>query len=153
TPAQLKAALAQTLPAYMLPARLQILPTFPLTSNGKVDRAALAALQDTGAEAPPEAVQPRTPIEHAIAALFAACFDTEATPPSIHDNFFELGGTSMMAIQLLSTIERTFKITLRLEQILNAPTIAGLSTAIEEGLVARVEALSDEESRRLLEDA
>ncbi|MGH9348039.1 MAG: amino acid adenylation domain-containing protein [Vicinamibacterales bacterium] len=44
TPAQLKAALAQTLPAYMLPARLQILPAFPLTPNGKVDRATLTAL-------------------------------------------------------------------------------------------------------------
>ncbi|MDC3961542.1 non-ribosomal peptide synthetase [Polyangium jinanense] len=36
--------LAERLPGYMVPAQLQVLSALPLTSNGKVDRAALAAL-------------------------------------------------------------------------------------------------------------
>lgn len=38
-----KAALAAQLPAYMVPRRLRVVDRFPMTANGKVDRAALAA--------------------------------------------------------------------------------------------------------------
>ncbi|WP_284164830.1 non-ribosomal peptide synthetase [Frigidibacter sp. SD6-1] len=41
-PARLAAALADSLPAYMLPQRYDIRPRLPLTPNGKADRAALA---------------------------------------------------------------------------------------------------------------
>ena len=96
-------------------------------------------------------MSPRTPIEHAVADLFAACLDVESTSSSIDDDFFQRGGTSIMAIQLLSRIEQAFNVRLRLEHVLAAPTIAGLASALEDALLARVETMSDAEAHRLLE--
>ncbi|MFI8219867.1 amino acid adenylation domain-containing protein [Streptomyces sp. NPDC085932] len=39
----LRAFCARTLPSYMVPAEVRVVPTLPLTANGKADRAALAA--------------------------------------------------------------------------------------------------------------
>jgi D-alanine--poly(phosphoribitol) ligase subunit 1 len=42
--AALKTALALRLPAYMVPRKFHFLPSFPMNTNGKADRKALAAL-------------------------------------------------------------------------------------------------------------
>jgi amino acid adenylation domain-containing protein len=55
---RIRAALAARLPAYMVPAHIFPLASFPLTPNGKVDRKALEAGAATRASAPPEEDDP-----------------------------------------------------------------------------------------------
>src|SRR6185437_1769694 len=99
-PAGLRAHLAATLPDYMIPATYTTLKALPLTPNGKLDRRALPAPdRDTTTAG---YVPPRTPAEHAIAAIWADVLG--ASRIGIHDNFFELGGDSILSIQITSRL-------------------------------------------------
>ncbi|SNT12376.1 Non-ribosomal peptide synthetase component F [Tropicimonas sediminicola] len=67
-----RSALARVLPAYMLPATILILPRFPATPNGKVDKDALVDMaRDAEATIGGAGEAPRGALEQQIAALFA----------------------------------------------------------------------------------
>src|SRR5262249_52516782 len=67
---------AAHLPAYMVPATLQVLEAFPLLPNGKVDRAALPAPQAAPAAAAPFAA-PETDLEREVAAIWESVLGVE----------------------------------------------------------------------------
>ena len=97
----LKAALSSVLPDYMVPARIVVLDRLPLTPNGKIDRKALPAPDQLAAA---EHVAPRTPVEAALAAIWA---DLLRQPNiGVTDNFFELGGDSIISLQMVSRARR-----------------------------------------------
>ncbi|MDE5457022.1 amino acid adenylation domain-containing protein [Bradyrhizobium sp. CSA112] len=100
--AALKTALSSLLPDYMVPARIVVLDRLPLTPNGKIDRKALPAPDQLAALA--EHVAPRTPVETALAAIWA---DLLRQPKvGVTDNFFELGGDSIISLQMVSRARR-----------------------------------------------
>lgn len=124
---ELRAHLQGTLPAYMIPAAFVVLPAFPLTPNGKVDRKALPSPE--GSQATESAyVAPRTPEETQLAEIWA---DLLGMPKvGVEDNFFELGGHSLLATQMMSRIRDTFQTEVPLRALFEAPTIAGLVVVI-----------------------
>ncbi|CDZ89497.1 non-ribosomal peptide synthetase [Rhodococcus ruber] len=95
----LRAALAATLPAYLVPAVITVLPELPLTPVGKIDRAALPA-PDFAATATPGGRAPEGAREELIGALFAQVLGVERV--FADDSFFALGGDSIVAITLVS---------------------------------------------------
>ncbi|UPJ46488.1 non-ribosomal peptide synthase/polyketide synthase [Bradyrhizobium sp. 200] len=98
---QLKTALSSVLPDYMVPARIVVLERLPLTPNGKIDRKALPAPDQLAVAAH---VTPRTPVEAALAAIWA---DLLRQPNiGVTDNFFELGGDSIISLQMVSRARR-----------------------------------------------
>ncbi len=101
--ADLKAALKDTLPEYMVPAAFVDLDVLPLTPNGKLDRKALPApvvTRDAGAEL----VEPRTGTERLLAAIWSEVLAVPAL--GIDDDFFDLGGHSMLATQVVARIRK-----------------------------------------------
>lgn len=124
TPEALRAASAQKLPDYMVPALVVVLAHFPLTANGKIDRRALP--QPTFTSLAP--VPPATAQQRELCQLFAECLAID--PPGIDDNFFSLGGHSLLALQLLSRLRQRFGVELSLKTLFDAPTVAGLSEQI-----------------------
>ena len=94
-PDTLLAHTALRLPAHMTPADVVLLDALPLTSSGKLDRAALPAPR---AVDPTGGRSPATPAERTLCALFADLLDSPRHDPDA--DFFRLGGDSIMAIQL-----------------------------------------------------
>jgi amino acid adenylation domain-containing protein/non-ribosomal peptide synthase protein (TIGR01720 family) len=94
-PAVLRAALARTLPDFMVPAALVVLDALPITANGKVDRAALPAPErDTGLRGRAA----RTELEQLLCDLFAEVLGVAAV--GADESFFDRGGDSISAIRL-----------------------------------------------------
>jgi acyl carrier protein len=69
----------------------------------------------------------------------------------VEDDFFALGGNSLVAIQLVSRIRDGFEIEFGIQHVLERPTVRRLAEVVEERLLRRLEAMSDEEVRALLE--
>jgi acyl carrier protein len=128
--------LQQRLPDYMIPATFVRVDTLPLTSNGKVDRAALPA--PNGNTLPEEAyIAPSGVVEQRLAELIAPLLHVERV--GANDNFFLLGGHSLLGTQLLTRISETFGIELSLLTIFDHPTLSGMSSEIERLILAKLD--------------
>lgn len=126
----IKDDLADSLPPYMVPNRVTVLDSFPLTPNGKVDHQALRALDEAtvdDTEAP--VVAPRTPTEEAIAAIWRRVLRRSRV--SIRDDFFAAGGHSLTAVNLISRINRELGSSLPFQVLFDAPTIAELARRVD----------------------
>ncbi len=123
----LRRFLEDRLPPFMVPARLVALAAFPLTPNGKIDRAALtAALAAPDTDA---AEAPRTPTEEIVAGLWRELLDAPRVGPDAH--FFELGGHSLLAAQVIARAQDAFGVEIPLRLLFDAPTLAGFGAAID----------------------
>ncbi|WP_420907351.1 amino acid adenylation domain-containing protein [Streptomyces scabichelini] len=99
-PAELRAALGESLPAPMVPGAYVVLDALPLTPSGKLDRAALPAPQAVRTEAR----APRDERERALTEIFAAVLKLDEV--GIDDDFFMLGGDSITSIGVSSRARR-----------------------------------------------
>ncbi|HZR97744.1 MAG TPA: amino acid adenylation domain-containing protein [Chloroflexota bacterium] len=126
-PEKLRAFLKDRLPDYMVPAAFVVVPAFPLTPNGKIDRRALPAPEYRGqADA---FVAPRNATEEQIAAAWREVLGIAEI--GIHDNFFDLGGHSLLATQLVGRLQGLFNVELPVYRVFEAQTIAAQADWIE----------------------
>ncbi|GGK04114.1 enterobactin synthase subunit F [Pilimelia anulata] len=123
-PAALAAALADTLPAHLVPAAIVPLPALPLGSTGKLNRSGLPAPAAAAAPRRP----PAGPTEELLCALTAAALDVPAVGPD--DNFFDAGGHSLRAVALLDAVAAATGVRLPLAAVFAGPTPAQLAAAV-----------------------
>jgi amino acid adenylation domain-containing protein len=128
TTSELRSFLQQKLPEHMVPSVYIALDTMPLMPNGKVDRRALAALENAEPQSETEFVAPRNPIEEQLAAIWARRLGVEQI--GINNDFFEMGGHSILASELMAEVRDTFQVSLPLRSLFEKPTVAGLAEAI-----------------------
>jgi amino acid adenylation domain-containing protein len=159
-PEQLSAHLAEWLPEYMMPSSIVVLEELPRTPSGKIDRLALPD-PDLAAAQSSEYVAPRTPVEQAVAEIWAQVLGLPKV--GVEDDFFALGGHSLLATQVVAQVRSDFAVELPLHSLFTCPTVTTLASEIvsmmgdSEGdettrLMAELEGMSDEEARRLLAD-
>ncbi|WP_072751834.1 non-ribosomal peptide synthetase [Rhodococcus maanshanensis] len=125
-PQELRAAIGDALPAYMVPSAVMVLDALPINATGKLDRRALPV---------PEFVTdrefrgPTNPVEEAIAGIYAELLGAERV--SVDDGFFELGGNSLLATRLVARVNSALGTSLAIRAVFEHPTVAELAVRAE----------------------
>ncbi|OMC52181.1 hypothetical protein A5747_22165 [Mycobacterium sp. IS-836] len=96
-PAAARAALAERLPSYMVPAAVVRLEALPLTVNGKLDKRALPAPEYSDAD---RYRAPVSAVEEILAGIYAQVLGVERV--GVDESFFELGGDSILSMQVVA---------------------------------------------------
>ncbi|WP_328849834.1 non-ribosomal peptide synthase/polyketide synthase [Micromonospora zamorensis] len=124
---ELRAALARTLPDYMIPAAFVTLDQLPRNNSGKLDRRALPAPQDGDPGDGRAMVGPRTALEERVAGIWAQVLGLPAV--GVEDGFFELGGHSIKALVLASTL-RTAGLDVSVADVMDLQTVSRLCAVL-----------------------
>ncbi|HSG39180.1 MAG TPA: non-ribosomal peptide synthetase, partial [Thermoanaerobaculia bacterium] len=127
----LRAALYQTLPEYMVPWSYVFLDGLPVTANGKLDRQALPAPGEAGAGAGAvDYVAPRNELERAIAAVWCDVLEVERV--GVHDNFFETGGSSLLIVKLHARLKESLGRDVPVMELFRYTTVDALARKLAE---------------------
>ena len=127
SPDALRDALAERLPASLLPNRVIVLESLPRTPNGKIDRAALPDPETGAGEGRREVFASAT--EEVVAAVWSELLATPVT--SRDDDFFARGGHSLLAVRVLARLGDVFGTPPPVRALFEAPTVAGLARRID----------------------
>ncbi|MFZ1178682.1 MAG: condensation domain-containing protein, partial [Mycobacterium sp.] len=127
-PAEIRTALAERLPAYMVPAAVVALDALPLTVNGKLDKRALPAPDYQDGD---RYRAPATPTEEILAGIYAQVLGLARV--GVDDSFFGLGGDSLSAMRVIAAINTSLDVHLAVRAVFEAPTVAQLAPRLGDG--------------------
>lgn len=136
----IRIALADSLPNYMVPAFYIALDEFPLTPNGKLDRKALPQ-PDSSSRVSTEYVAARNETDERLIQIWSDVLHLDEI--GIHHNFFEIGGHSLLAIQVIARIREAFSIELKVADLFIHSRLVSLSNKISETLAAGAPTVAD----------
>ena len=124
----IKSYLLQYLPTYMVPIAFIHLAQLPMSRNGKID---LKQLPDPIFDAVVEddEIQELTEDEEKLAEIWKELLGHDAGK---YSNFFNMGGHSLLAVQLLSKIEKQFNKQITLHDIFVNPELDKMALIIEQ---------------------
>jgi acyl transferase domain-containing protein/acyl carrier protein len=88
-------------------------------------------------------------LEQVVTSIWRELFGIERI--GLADNFFDLGGNSLLAIQLMAQLRKTFGMDLPLSNLFESPTVAGLAGRIAESRLKEQEAAEIEQLLREIE--
>jgi acyl carrier protein len=108
----------------MQPSAYVLLDSLPVTSEGKVDRRRLPALEVAHPPAQPDA-PPRNEAERKLAAIAQQILQVDGV--GIHQNFFELGGDSVHMVKIMNEVREAFGREVPITEIFRHPTISSLA--------------------------
>ncbi|SDJ33537.1 amino acid adenylation domain-containing protein, partial [Rhodococcus triatomae] len=128
--ADIRAHLAESVPAYMVPQHVVALESMPLSANGKLDRRALPAPELDGGG---DYRAPATHTELVVATTFAEVLGRDRV--GADSGFFDLGGNSLVATRVIARLTQELGKPVELRTLFESPTVAELAT--------RIDALSD----------
>ncbi len=115
--------LEDKLPHYMMPSAFTVLDTMPLSPSGKVDRRALAQLPSSlPAEPEQSSAVPLKPLEELLVRAWAEALNLDRV--GVNDDFFALGGSSLTAMALTHSLQKSLHRPLRPATLMQAPTPA-----------------------------
>ena len=124
-----RAALADRLPAYMVPAAVVVLDGAAADSQRQARHPRPAARPNTAA--PIATAPPANPAEEILAGIYAQVLGVERV--GVDDSFFDLGGDSLSAMRLIAAVNASLGADLSVRTLFEAPTIAQLAPRVGAG--------------------
>lgn len=123
----LRRHLADRLPGYMVPAHFVTVPELPLTTNGKVDPAALPVPRSVADDEPEE--KPSTPFEVSMARHWKELLGLERV--GLTHEFFEVGGSSIKLIELIHRLRKEYGVGIPVSLLYRVTTLHGMAATLE----------------------
>ncbi|MFF8809251.1 non-ribosomal peptide synthetase [Streptomyces omiyaensis] len=129
-PDALRAFLAGSLPAAVLPGAYVVLDAFPLTPNGKLDRAALpepeaVRPEPAAAPSPDEALDP---VGAAVLAIWREVLELDDLAPD--EDLFDLGGHSLIITAIAARIHERLGAVVPLDVFFDTPTARDVAAVV-----------------------
>ncbi|MFI5511733.1 non-ribosomal peptide synthase/polyketide synthase [Mycobacterium sp. NPDC051804] len=127
-PDEVRAALGEQLPSYMVPSAVVVLDALPLTANGKLDKQALPAPEyqkDGHFRAPANLT------EQLLAGIYAQVLGLERV--GVDESFFELGGDSLSAMRVIAAVNKSLDASVAVRTLFEAPTVEQLASRVGAG--------------------
>ncbi|SIT07596.1 non-ribosomal peptide synthetase [Insolitispirillum peregrinum] len=119
---------ARTLPDYMVPTVVMVLPALPLTANSKLDRKALPAPGLGQRVIDP----PTSAMEQMLCEIWRDVLGLAEV--GIHEDYFQIGGNSIAGLKILARIKRHLpQASVAIVDLFNNHTIADLAAFLERG--------------------
>jgi amino acid adenylation domain-containing protein len=122
----IRAELQRELPEHMVPDAIIMLDRWPVTDNGKIDRARLP--QPAEPAIAPHDAGPRTETERALHTIWVQLLKRENI--ALDMNFFAAGGNSLLVTQMIHLIDERMSALLTVKDIFGHPTLRGLAGII-----------------------
>jgi amino acid adenylation domain-containing protein len=119
-PVVLRRFVARRLPEHMIPSVFVPMTEFPLTTNGKLDRAALP-VPDLDDPDRPDHVAPATRFERLVAQVWTELLGVRDV--GVHDDFFQRGGYSLLLPRLAARLRAVSGRHVVLADLFGAPTV------------------------------
>jgi len=132
----LQQALSAVLPPVMVPSHFVFLESFPLTDNGKLDRLALPAADESALPRKPY-TSPSTSLEWTLAAIWSEVLGIDIDVIGVDDEFFALGGHSFALLRLVFRVSEACGCPLDIEIFARASTITALAQSITQQRLSR----------------
>ena len=122
---ELRRAIEQQLPDYMMPSAFVWMDELPKTSSGKIDKKSLPKPEIKRPDLAVLYKAPSTDIEKAIANTWISVLLMDVV--GVNDNFFELGGNSLLALRTISALKSQYGYSLPISKLYQFPTISGIA--------------------------
>ncbi|WP_447008180.1 amino acid adenylation domain-containing protein [Saccharothrix isguenensis] len=127
-----RAHVAERLPAFLCPARYVPVPELPLNRSGKVDRAALSSVRVPGARGT-DRTGPSTATQRRLARLWENLLG--APEVFAEDDFFAVGGNSLLAVRLAFRVREEFGIDVPVADLHRARTLSACAAVVDAAVV------------------
>ena len=129
--ARVRAALREIVPAYLIPASIQIVDVLPQLPGGKLDRRTLASAAPVGTVAPAATVSSSGV---AVVEVVRGVLSKILGVPRIEDTdrFIDLGGDSLSATRVMLRLTRVFGESISAAMLLDNPTVCEISLLIQQ---------------------
>lgn len=132
---QLRCALEESLPTYLVPSLLVNVDHMPLTPNGKINRGELRSFGVRPSTAESGHIAPATDLEVKLSEIWKNLLKVERV--GLNDNFFSLGGHSLLATRLFANVEEQLEVHMSAASIFRYPTLGQMAHEVEKQAALR----------------
>lgn len=140
--------LKEKLPSYMVPDRIEVLPAFPVTNNGKIDRKKLLTRVVENEDNTVLEEKFANELEEKIAEIWKSVLNVDHV--GRNENFYAAGGDSLLIAQVVTKIQEGIleaadvKWDILMRLMLKNMTISEFSSALENEASLRADAIKKE---------